>query len=158
MKWIKAISRRNRKIGVFTTRAVGNMWTAYLFTIWSLLPSIIPRLTFIVQYVSQDIIQLVLLSVIMVGQDVASQLSEERHFAMLAKLDAKADEIKATVTEELAIVREENIALRQIVTGQADLMAEMEEAITDLHTIAAELHDRQIGGREHLQIRKKVNA
>ena len=151
----QSISKRNRRIGVIATKAVGNMWTAYIFTIWSILPSIIPRMTFIVQYVSQDIIQLVLLSVIMVGQDVASQLSEERHFVMLAKLDAKADEIKATVTEELAIVREDNEALRQIVAGQSDLMADMEEVVADLHKIASELHDLHIGGREHLKIEKK---
>lgn len=155
-KWIKAINVRNRKLGVLTTKAVGNMWTAYLFTVWSVLPLAIPKLTIIVQYVSQDVIQLVLLSVIMVGQDVASALSEERHFTMLNKLDSIVSDIDEKVTKELQLAHSETAELRQIIENQAtmiasqsDLMAEMEEVISDLHQIASELHDSHIGGREH---------
>ncbi len=100
---MKGIKKINERVGVFVTRLVGNMWTAYLFTVWSLLPLVVPQMTLIVQYVSQDIIQLVLLSVIMVGQDVASRESERRHDTQMSKLDS---EVLAELAELKQLHRE----------------------------------------------------
>ena len=87
----------NAKFAVLVTRLVGSMWCAYLFTVIALisLPAILinanvltksdvphilasPGLILIVAWVAQTFIQLVLLSVIMVGQAVQSAASDAR--------------------------------------------------------------------------------
>ncbi len=87
----------NAKIAVFLTNIVGSMWCAYVFCLIALtsLPAIltgtgwIPKGTFpswlisvsliaIVAWAAQTFIQLVLLSVIMVGQGVQSKASDAR--------------------------------------------------------------------------------
>ena len=57
----------NAKIAVFVTNIVGSMWCAYLFCLIA-----------IVAWIAQTFIQLVLLSVIMVGQNVQSIASDAR--------------------------------------------------------------------------------
>ena len=70
----------NGKIGLALTTAVGTMWCAYAFALLALL--VVPQaiegglLTFI-QWVSQTFIQLVMLSVIMVGQNILSRASDK---------------------------------------------------------------------------------
>ena len=71
----------NDKVAFRVTEMVGSMACAYLFAALALvsLPSAIHQGTFAtVQWVSQTFLQLVLLSIIMVGQDVASRKSERR--------------------------------------------------------------------------------
>ena len=71
----------NGKIALALTTAVGTMWCAYVFAILALL--VVPQaiqgglLTF-VQWVSQTFIQLVMLSVIMVGQNILGRASDNR--------------------------------------------------------------------------------
>jgi len=87
----------NAKLAVFITSLVGSMWMAYLFSLIALtsLPAIITQtgwvakgtfptwltsagLILIVAWIAQTFIQLVLLSVIMVGQNVQSIASDAR--------------------------------------------------------------------------------
>jgi hypothetical protein len=71
----------NAKIAVLITRLVGTMWCAYLFTIISLLglqPALKPGGEGIIAWIAQTFLQLVLLSVIMVGQNVQSLASDAR--------------------------------------------------------------------------------
>ena len=81
----------NGKIGLVLTTAVGTMWCAYIFAILALL--VVPDairgglLTFI-QWVSQTFIQLVMLSVIMVGQNILGMASDKR--AQMTYKDADA--------------------------------------------------------------------
>ncbi|MBF6606475.1 MAG: hypothetical protein IVW53_12915 [Chloroflexi bacterium] len=71
----------NGKIALALTTAVGTMWCAYAFALLALL--VVPQavngglLTFI-QWVSQTFIQLVMLSVIMVGQNILGRVSDKR--------------------------------------------------------------------------------
>ncbi|HCA47387.1 MAG TPA: hypothetical protein DEP45_08490 [Armatimonadetes bacterium] len=71
----------NGRIAVVLTTAVGTMWCAYVFAALALL--VVPQavhgglLTF-VQWGSQTFIQLVMLSVIMVGQGILGQMSNKR--------------------------------------------------------------------------------
>lgn len=71
----------NNRIALVLTTAVGTMWCAYIFAILALLvaPQAIKGglLTF-VQWVSQTFIQLVMLSVIMVGQNILGQAADKR--------------------------------------------------------------------------------
>jgi hypothetical protein len=71
----------NAKIAVFITNVVGTMWCAYLFTGIALigLPSALhPGGEGIIAWIAQTFLQLVLLSVIMVGQNVQSLAADAR--------------------------------------------------------------------------------
>ncbi len=74
-------SRLNAKIGLKVTLTVGTMWTAYLFSIITLfaLPSAIHQGTyFIIVWLSSSFLQLVLLPIIIVGQNIQSRASDAR--------------------------------------------------------------------------------
>jgi hypothetical protein len=71
----------NAKIAVFLTNIVGSMWCAYVFAIIALLglkPALKPGGEGLIAWIAQTFLQLVLLSVIMVGQNVQSVASDIR--------------------------------------------------------------------------------
>ncbi len=71
----------NAKIAVFLTNLVGSMWCAYLFAIIAFIglrPALRPGGEGIIAWIAQTFLQLVLLSVIMVGQNVQSEASDVR--------------------------------------------------------------------------------
>lgn len=71
----------NAKIAVFLTNIVGSMWCAYVFAGIALLglgPALKPGGEGLIAWIAQTFLQLVLLSVIMVGQNVQSQASDLR--------------------------------------------------------------------------------
>lgn len=76
-----AVERFNARIAVIVTKAVGSMWCAYAFTLFDLisLPEAIRGgAATIVAWVAQTFLQLVLLSIIMVGQDVQAKAADAR--------------------------------------------------------------------------------
>ena len=76
-----AIERFNTAFALKITAAVGSMWCAYIFAGIALfgLPSAIRNgIGGIVQWVAQTFLQLVLLSIIIVGQNVQAAASDER--------------------------------------------------------------------------------
>ena len=78
---IKVADGVNAKIAVFLTNIVGSMWCAYVFAIIALLglsPALKPGGEGIIAWIAQTFLQLVLLSVIMVGQNVQSVASDVR--------------------------------------------------------------------------------
>ena len=84
--------RFNTWFALHITRGVGTMWCAYLFAVIAIisLPSALRtgQLIVIVAWIAQTFIQLVLLSIIMVGQNVQSAASDKR--AEQTFLDAEA--------------------------------------------------------------------
>ena len=71
----------NAKIAVFLTNIVGSMWCAYAFAILAFVglgPALKPGGEGIIAWIAQTFLQLVLLSVIMVGQNVQSVASDVR--------------------------------------------------------------------------------
>jgi hypothetical protein len=71
----------NAKFAVLVTRLVGTMWCAYLFTVIALLglqPALKPGGEGLIAWIAQTFIQLVLLSIIMVGQNVQSIAADNR--------------------------------------------------------------------------------
>jgi hypothetical protein len=81
----------NGKVALVLTGAVGTMWCAYAFAILALL--VVPQavsggLLTTIQWVSQTFIQLVMLSVIMVGQNILGRASDKR--ADMTYQDAEA--------------------------------------------------------------------
>jgi hypothetical protein len=71
----------NAKFAVLITRLVGTMWCAYLFAAIALVglgPALKPGGEGIIAWIAQTFLQLVLLSVIMVGQNVQSLAADAR--------------------------------------------------------------------------------
>lgn len=87
----------NGRLAKVITEGVGTMWCAYLFGALALvaLPQAIRggALT-TVQWVSQTFLQLVLLSVIMVGQQVISRASDERAVSTYNDAEALLHEVQ----------------------------------------------------------------
>jgi len=99
----------NQKLAAKITSGVATMWCAYLFAAIALvsLPAAIRShdLITIVSWVAQTFLQLVLLSIIMVGQNVASasveQTINETHTASLGEFEL-AKEARLLANQELA--------------------------------------------------------
>lgn len=72
----------NTRIAVLLTKSVGTMWTAYAFTVlafiglFAILNLLPPILILLTAFISQTFLQLVLLPVIMVGQNVLNRKTE----------------------------------------------------------------------------------
>ena len=78
---VKRADGLNAKIAVFLTNIVGSMWCAYVFAGIALIglgPALKPGGEGIIAWIAQTFLQLVLLSVIMVGQNVQSVASDIR--------------------------------------------------------------------------------
>jgi hypothetical protein len=78
---VKRANGINAKIAVFLTNIVGSMWCAYVFGLIALLglrPALRPGGEGLIAWIAQTFLQLVLLSVIMVGQNVQSVASDVR--------------------------------------------------------------------------------
>lgn len=75
----------NERIGLFITKTVGTMWAAYVFFGLSLvsLPAAIAsgNSIVIVSWVAQTFLQLVLLPIIIVGQNIQAKASDARALA-----------------------------------------------------------------------------
>ena len=75
----------NDRIGLGITRRVGTMWAAYIFAILSLvsLPAAIAsgNLIIIIGWIAQTFLQLVLLPIIIVGQNIQAQSADRRAIA-----------------------------------------------------------------------------
>ena len=82
----------NGKIGVFITTVVGTMWAAYLFTLLALvsLPAAFHShdSVIIVAWIAQTFLQLVLLPVIIVGQNVQARAADKRSEQTYADAEA----------------------------------------------------------------------
>jgi hypothetical protein len=76
------IGRLNARIGLHVTIVVGTMWCAYLFTLLALvsLPSALKThdKIIIVAWIAQTFLQLVLLPIIIVGQNVQAKAADKR--------------------------------------------------------------------------------
>ena len=91
-----AISRFNTKVAIIVTTAVGSMWCAYAFALFDLisLPSAIRSgPSAVVTWVAQTFLQLVLLSVIMVGQNVQAAAADKRAEATFHDASAALHEL-----------------------------------------------------------------
>jgi len=92
------VSRFNTKLGLGITRSVGTMWCAYVFAALSLV-SLPAALTsgsaiIIVSWIAQTFLQLVLLPVIIVGQNIQAAASDDRADATYKDAGAILEEAK----------------------------------------------------------------
>jgi hypothetical protein len=102
---LKRIGVFNDWLGLKITRAVGSMWCAYAFAAlalcskpWTLSGQAL------IAWIAQTFLQLVLLSIIIVGQDVGSRAQVE-----------EIQQTRDTVVDEIALVREDHAALAELV-------------------------------------------
>jgi hypothetical protein len=88
----------NERIGLAVTKRVGTMWAAYLFFGLSLvsLPAALAsgNVIVIVSWVAQTFLQLVLLPIIIVGQNIQAKASDERAIATYDDAGAILEETK----------------------------------------------------------------
>lgn len=102
----------NGKIALFVTSAVSTMWCAYIFAIISFigLPSAIAGGTeSFISWLTQTFLQLVLLSVMMVGQKVSARASDKK--ALQTYKDAEAilemqDEVRKLIKQNNNLTEE----------------------------------------------------
>ena len=90
------VNRFNTKVALVITTAVGSMWCAYAFALFDLisLPEAIRGgASTIVSWVAQTFLQLVLLSIIMVGQNVQAAASDKRAEATFHDASATLHEV-----------------------------------------------------------------
>jgi hypothetical protein len=95
----------NGKVALILTTVVGTMWCAYAFALLALvaLPSATGSPLLLIQWVSQTFIQLVMLSVIMVGQNILSRASDKRADMTYQDADAtfhESEQIQAHLLEQ----------------------------------------------------------
>jgi hypothetical protein len=102
--------RFNARFGLRITLVVGTMWMAYIFTILALfaLPDAIKQGTyFIIVWLSSSFLQLVLLPIIIVGQNIqaraADKRSEETYKDAEAVLKESEEIQKHLIAQDLAI-------------------------------------------------------
>jgi Protein of unknown function (DUF1003) len=107
--------RFNARFGLRITLVVGTMWCAYLFTVIALfaLPSAITQGTyFIVVWLSSSFLQLVLLPIIIVGQNIQAAASDKR--AEETYKDAEA------VLKESEEIQRHLLAQDEVISGIMD--------------------------------------
>ena len=105
---MNAISRFNQKVAAKITSAVSTMWAAYIFAAIALisLPAAIRSgdSLVIVAWIAQTFLQLVLLSIIMVGQAQSAaevaKIINETHTASISEFEM-AKEARAIADKEL---------------------------------------------------------
>lgn len=115
------IGNLNRRIAAKITSVVSTMWCAYIFAALALisLPAAISTgdIVIIVAWVAQTFLQLVLLSIIMVGQQVSSSTVEkmirETHTATLSEFDL-AKEARIAMNQELEQLKQIADGIHQV--------------------------------------------
>jgi hypothetical protein len=101
------------------TQGMATMWCAYAFLFWSLLPLVFPETQSVVFYVSGGIIQLVALSLIMVGQDVlgreAVKQAKETHDTVMIEREMLKKEIYLASMERNETKHLHQLALKELI-------------------------------------------
>ena len=124
------VSGINGRIALTLTRVVGTMWCAYVFAGLALvaLPSALASgsLLAIITWISQTFIQLVMLSVIMVGQNIIGQAADRRSEMTYKDADATFHEAEQ-IQQHLAA---QDAALNQLLSKVATLETQLQAAST----------------------------
>jgi hypothetical protein len=120
------IARLNSKLALVITLGVGSMWCAYLFTLIALVsfPSAIATgdKIVIVGWVAQTFIQLVLLPVIIVGQNLQAAASDKRSEKTYNDAEAvlhEALQIQAHLAAQDAHLQEQDRKLQELIAAVA---------------------------------------
>ena len=121
----KKLQGFNAKIAVALTRIVGSMPTAYTFVVLAIvgllaiLGVLSPIVALLVAWTSQTLIQLVLLPVIMVGQNVLNQhqeLQSQEQFDTTIKAEHNIEQLMAHLEAQDAELLKQTEMLMQLVS------------------------------------------
>src|SRR5579859_1917003 len=114
-----AIGRFNTRIAVRITRTVGSMWCAYVFALLALIsfPAAIStgQPIIIVSWIAQTFLQLVLLPIIIVGQNVQAAASDAR-----AESDHKTLLAIHTLTREVHTLAERQTDMLKLLEARTN--------------------------------------
>ncbi|MDP9117108.1 MAG: hypothetical protein M3O28_07590, partial [Actinomycetota bacterium] len=108
------VGRFNAKVGLKITLIVGTMWAAYLFTLLALVSAPAAFQTgdkiIIIAWIAQTFLQLVLLPVIIVGQNIQAAAADARSQATYDDASAVLEEAKQIQTH----LQAQDAAIQQI--------------------------------------------
>jgi hypothetical protein len=120
------LGRLNTRLAVGITKVVGSMWCAYAFTILALvsLPAAIQSKSpiVIVAWIAQTFLQLILLPIIIVGQNVQAAATDARAESDHATLLAIH-----TLTSEVHDIALKQTEMLQILEGRSDRQEDQDE-------------------------------
>lgn len=120
------IGRLNTRLAVSITKVVGSMWCAYIFTVLALvsLPAAIQSKSpiIIVGWIAQTFLQLILLPIIIVGQNVQAAATDARAESDHATLLAIH-----TLTSEVHDIALKQTEMLQILEGRSDRQEDQDE-------------------------------
>ena len=128
-----AVARFNSRLGVAITTGVGSMWAAYAFAVLALgsLPAILTQafhlhvfpswlinasLIDLVAWISSYFLQLVLLPIIIVGQNVQSQAADARASKTFEDTEVIVDRLDVTTEGGIKAILDAVNALKNVVT------------------------------------------
>lgn len=113
------VGRINTRLAVGITKLVGSMWCAYIFALLALisLPAAISshNAIVIISWIAQTFLQLVLLPIIIVGQNVQAAASDAR-----AENDHKTLIAIHTLTAEVHEIAEQQTTILKILEKRSD--------------------------------------
>jgi hypothetical protein len=124
-------SRFNTRLALLITRVVGSMWCAYAFAAFDLLSlkaAIDGGIGTIVAWIAQTFLQLVLLSIIMVGQNVQGAAADARSEATFKDAELilhSADQIAAHLTAQDAHLHDQDTAAAGILTQVQQILTHL---------------------------------
>jgi hypothetical protein len=110
----------NAKFAVLITRLVGTMWCAYVFAVIAFIglgPALKPGGEGIVSWIAQTFLQLVLLSVIMVGQNVQSLAADARSANTFKDAETILDRLNCETQGGLRVILERLDEIAPAATG-----------------------------------------
>jgi hypothetical protein len=114
------VGQLNTKLAVMITRSVGTMWAAYVFTLIALisLPAAIASRSpiIIIAWIAQTFLQLVLLPIIIVGQNVISASQDAR---------AEADHLTLTALHSMNVRQLEMLEQQRKILDQQHKILEI---------------------------------
>jgi amino acid transporter len=112
--------RVNKRVAIFTTKIVGTMWCAYVFAAFDCLalPTALHQgLYGIVQWVASFFLQLVLLSVIMVGQNLQSTAADARAEKQFTDTETVVDRLDLDTQGGLQVIEDHLNRIEALVKG-----------------------------------------
>ncbi len=132
---MKQLKKFNKWFALKATSAVGTMICAYIFTALALisLPSVLKtgNVIQIVAWITQTFLQLVLLSVLMVGQNIMGETSEKR-------AEETHQIVKSTHEEQMQEIK----TMRELLRDTQKEQKEMKEIMNEMALIIRELKDK----------------
>ncbi len=122
------VARFNRRVGLGITTSVGTMWCAYVFVLITLvsLPAALSsgQPIIIISWIAQTFLQLVLLPVIIVGQNIQAAAADARSAATYADAGAILEEAKNIQTHlksqdaAIGVLLDKTLALEKAVAAR----------------------------------------